>query len=164
MVVIKARRLYRNFFIQDALTVAKSLIGKLMIRLIDDCEIVCRIVETEAYIGPEDKGCHAYGGRKTKRTEVMFEEGGITYVYLIYGMYYCINVVAGGKGKPEAALIRALEPLKGIDILKKNSSMLNMMGRGFHDDPLYFITCALGAWGAYKYLEGMGSPNGEKKD
>ncbi len=113
-------RLTQSFFGQDVLTVAELLIGKLLIRNIEGQEIVCRVVETEAYSGPEDKACHAYGGRRTKRTEIMFASGGVAYIYLIYGMHYCLNIITGPAGKPEGALIRAVKPLTGLDIIKKN--------------------------------------------
>ncbi len=113
-------RLKQRFFGQDALTVARLMIGKLLIRNIEGQEIVCRVVETEAYSGPEDKACHAYGGRRTNRTEIMFAAGGVAYIYLIYGMYHCLNIITGPKGKPEGVLIRGVEPLTGLDIIKKN--------------------------------------------
>ena len=112
--------LKQNFYRQDALTVAKELIGKRLVRKIGDEIIKSKIVETEAYMGPEDKASHAYGNKRTKRTETMFAEGGITYIYLIYGMYYCLNVVTERKGKPEAVLIRAVEPLSGMKTIENN--------------------------------------------
>ncbi len=113
-------RLEQEFFLQDALTLAKELIGKGLVREMDGRTIITRIVETEAYIGPEDKGCHAYNNKRTKRTETMFLEGGHAYIYLIYGMYYCLNVVAAEKDKPEAVLIRAVEPLEGLEYIQEN--------------------------------------------
>mgnify|MGYP006298388035 FL=1 len=110
----------KKFYRQDAVTVAEELVGKLLIRKINGQEIKCRIVETEAYMGAEDKASHAYQNKRTPRTEVMFKSGGYVYVYLIYGMYYCFNVVTGVEDKPGAVLIRAVEPLSGIDIIKKN--------------------------------------------
>lgn len=109
-----------DFYKQDALTVARELIGKKLLRKIGDKKIISKIVETEAYLGPEDKASHAYNNKRTKRTETMFKEGGVAYIYLIYGMYYCLNVVTATKGKPEAVLIRAIEPLSGLEIVKEN--------------------------------------------
>ncbi|QEK13467.1 DNA-3-methyladenine glycosylase [Crassaminicella thermophila] len=109
-----------EFYKQDALSLAKNLIGKILVRKINEKVIKCKIVETESYIGPEDKACHAYNNRRTNRTEVMFWEGGHAYVYLIYGMYNCLNIVAGERDKPEAVLIRALEPLNEFEFLKEN--------------------------------------------
>jgi len=85
--------------------------------------IVSRIVETEAYGGIEDKGSHAYGNKRTQRTEPMFHIGGTIYVYLIYGMYHLLNVVTGPVGDPNAVLIRAVEPVNGIDFIKGNRSI-----------------------------------------
>lgn len=113
-------KLGQDFYQQDALVVAKDLLSKLLVREIEGTKIICRIVETEAYIGPEDKGCHAYQNKRTKRTEVMFWSGGHAYIYLIYGMYHCLNVVTGQKNKPEAVLIRAIEPITGINRIKEN--------------------------------------------
>ncbi|HKL75777.1 MAG TPA: DNA-3-methyladenine glycosylase [Halanaerobiales bacterium] len=112
--------LSENFFKEDAITVAKELIGKKLIRKIDNKIIETKIVETEAYMGPEDKASHAYGNKKTKRTVTMFKRGGIAYIYLIYGMYYCFNIVTANEGKPEAVLIRAVEPLSELEIIKSN--------------------------------------------
>ena len=77
------------------------------------------IVEAEAYRGPEDKAAHSYAGKRTARTEIMYHEGGLAYVYLIYGMHCCFNVTASVVGKPEAVLIRALEPLEGPGIMAR---------------------------------------------
>ena len=112
--------LTEEFYRQDALTVARELVGNKLVRKIGDEKIVSKIVETEAYMGPEDKASHAYNNKRTKRTETMFAKGGITYIYLIYGMYHCFNVVTASKGKPEAVLIRAVEPLNGVEIMRAN--------------------------------------------
>lgn len=94
-----------------ALQAAPLLLGQHLVRRTEDGEVRCRIVETEGYGGIEDKGSHAFGGRRTARTEVMFSTGGTIYIYLIYGMYHCLNVVTAGEGDPHAVLIRAVEPL-----------------------------------------------------
>jgi DNA-3-methyladenine glycosylase len=120
---VTAIKLNYDFYQQDALTVAKKLIGKMLVRKLPGIEISCKIVETEAYIGPEDKGCHAYQNKRTQRTEAMFSSGGHAYIYFIYGMYYCFNVVASVKDKPEAVLIRAAEPLAGIEIIRENRAI-----------------------------------------
>lgn len=101
----------RAFYLRDGLEVAKELLGMVLCRTIDDKVYRFKIVETEAYRAPEDKASHAYGNKRTPRTQVMFEEGGIAYIYLIYGMYNCLNVVAQKEGIAHAVLIRALEPL-----------------------------------------------------
>jgi len=114
------KRLDREFYKQDAVSAAKNLLGKLLIREIEDELIITKIVETEAYLGAEDKASHAFANNRTERTKVMFKEGGYAYIYLIYGMYYLLNIVTGKENSPEAVLIRALEPLEGLDLLKKN--------------------------------------------
>lgn len=103
----------REFYARDALTVARALLGKTLLH----GETGGVIVETEAYVGPGDKGCHAYGGRRTKRTEPLFGEAGRAYVYLIYGMYCCLNVVTGGVDEPQCVLIRALRPSLGLETM-----------------------------------------------
>lgn len=107
---INPPRLPRDFFLTDGLTLAKNLLGKTMVHETEDGPIRAVITETEAYMGAEDKGSHAYGNRRTDRTETMFHIGGTSYVYLIYGMYYCMNVVANAVDTPEAVLIRKVEP------------------------------------------------------
>lgn len=111
--------LNRDFYIKDGITLAKDLLGKILVKEIDGVLYKGRIVETEAYMGAIDKACHAYNNRRTKRTEAMYREGGYSYIYLIYGMYYCFNVTASIKDNPEAVLIRALEPLDNKDIMLK---------------------------------------------
>lgn len=113
-------RLKRDFYLDNPRVVAKNLIGKELVRIINGEKIVCKIVETEAYGGSEDKGSHAFGNKRTKRTEPMFNIGGTIYVYLIYGMYHLLNIVAGPAGDPNAVLIRAVEPIKGIECIKSN--------------------------------------------
>ena len=106
-------RLKSDFFIRDVLDVAPELLGKSLVRQFDD-GTVCRyrITEVEAYRGTEDLACHASKGR-TPRTEVMFEEGGKVYVYLIYGMYWLLNLVTGEEGNASAVLIRGIEGFSG---------------------------------------------------
>ena len=111
--------LNRDFYIKDGITLAKDLLGKILVKEIDGVLYKGRIVETETYMGAIDKACHAYNSRRTKRTEAMYREGGYSYIYLIYGMYNCFNVTASIKDNPEAVLIRALEPLDNKDIMLK---------------------------------------------
>lgn len=111
-------RLDYDFYRRDALIVAKELLGMHLVRIVDGRRLSCRIVETEAYRGPEDKGCHAYNNRRTSRTEVMFRPGGCAYIYFIYGMYYMLNIVTAEADQPQAVLIRAGEPLEGIELMQ----------------------------------------------
>lgn len=101
--------LQKYFFMRDALVVAPELLGKYLVRKYDNGQVEqFRIVEVEAYIAPEDLACHASKGR-TKRTEVMFHTGGKLYMYLIYGMYWMLNIVTGQENEPQAILIRGVE-------------------------------------------------------
>ncbi|MGL4736727.1 MAG: DNA-3-methyladenine glycosylase [Cellulosilyticaceae bacterium] len=101
----------RAFYLRDALTVAKALLGQYLVREIDGRKAYFKIVETEAYMAPEDKACHAYGNKATPRTKTMFLEGGVAYIYLIYGMYHCLNIVTEQEGIAHAVLIRGVEPI-----------------------------------------------------
>ncbi|MFR1905327.1 MAG: DNA-3-methyladenine glycosylase [Clostridium neonatale] len=109
--------LEKDFFKQGALDLAKDLLGKFLVRECDGRILKGKIVETEAYIGEIDKASHAYNGRRTERTEPLFREGGIAYVYFIYGKYFCFNVISGIENKGEGVLIRAIEPLNEFDYL-----------------------------------------------
>jgi len=102
------RVLPRVYFNRPTVTVARSLIGKYVVREIDGRILAGKIIEVEAYVGPQDKACHASKGR-TQRTEVLFGQPGVAYVYLIYGMYHCLNVVTEREEFPSAVLLRAIE-------------------------------------------------------
>ena len=117
-------RFEREFFLRDALIVGPEILGDFLIRKIGDKIIKTKIVEVEAYMGPEDRASHAYGNKRTTRTEPMFSVGGNSYVYLIYGMYNCINIVCQVEGKPEALLIRGVEPLNEIEFLSENRNLI----------------------------------------
>ena len=113
--------LTRKFYARDTLAVARDLLGRDIVRVLEDgTRLACRITETEAYIGRTDKACHAYGGRRTARTETLFAPPGIAYIYLIYGMYHCLNFVTEGEGEPAAVLIRGAVPIENGDIIAKN--------------------------------------------
>lgn len=117
MSLIKDKKLNKDFYLQDTLIVAKQLLGKYFYRKYRDTYLVGKIVETEAY-KDNDPASHAFRG-KTKRNEVMFWEGGHLYVYFTYGMHYCCNVVTEPEGKGCAVLIRAVEPVDGLNLMMK---------------------------------------------
>lgn len=106
------------FYKRSAPEVARELLGKLLVYRSFSGTAAGMIVETEAYMGEIDKACHAWHNRSS-RTEIMFHDGGVAYVYLIYGMYYCFNVVTGPAGEGDAVLIRALEPIAGLDVMQR---------------------------------------------
>ncbi len=112
-------RLKKDFYTRDTLRVAKELLGKYIVRELDGHRLILMITETEAYIGSVDKACHAYNYKKTERTSTLFREGGCSYVYLIYGMYSCLNVVTDIEGEPCAVLIRGGEPVEGIEYMSR---------------------------------------------
>ena len=112
-------RLAQSFFARNTLLVARDLLGQRLVRRVGEHRLVGRIVEVEAYIGEQDKASHASSGRTT-RNAVMYGPAGRAYVYFIYGMHYCFNVVAEQEGFPAAVLVRALEPVEGIDVMSRN--------------------------------------------
>lgn len=119
--VTKNSKLPRDFYTRsNVLTVARDLLGKLLVvPAADSRRVSGMIVEVEAYHGPEDRASHAYGGRRTRRTETMYGAGGVAYVYFVYGMYYQFNVVSNVADVPHAVLVRALEPVEGIELMRE---------------------------------------------
>lgn len=113
------RILGRRFYSRDTIEVARNLLGKYLVRQINQKTLVGKIVEVEAYKGTDDPASHAYKG-KTARNKPMFGEAGHAYIYFIYGKHYCLNVITEKAGIPGAVLIRALEPIAGIEFMKKN--------------------------------------------
>lgn len=105
----------------DTVSIAKGLLGKTLVTNLNGQYTAGIICETEAYCGTTDRGCHAYNGRYTDRTKVMYQEGGMAYVYLCYGVHFLFNVVTHIAGQPHAVLIRAIEPTEGIDIMLSRS-------------------------------------------
>jgi len=127
------KKLEIDFYRQDAVTVAEKLLGQILVRKWDDgTESRYQITETEAYLGVEDLACHASKGR-TPRTEIMYADGGKVYVYLIYGMYWMLNVVTGDENHPQAVLIRGLDDLIGSG---KVGSLLKMDKTFYGEDLL----------------------------
>ena len=118
-------KLPREFYLRDGLTVARELIGKKLVTNLREGLTSGIIVETEAYMGTIDAAAHTYRG-KTERTKVFYGAGGFVYVYLIYGMHICTNVVANVANVPEAVLIRALEPVDGVELMKRRRGKNNL--------------------------------------
>lgn len=120
-------RLGRDFFERDGITVARELLGKVLVHTTSVGTVRGVITETESYMGENDKGAHTYGGRRTERTEPMYHQGGTSYVYLIYGMYCCMNIAAMTEGIPQAVLIRKVEPAD--EVSRQRMELLRMRGR-----------------------------------
>ncbi|RAU83906.1 DNA-3-methyladenine glycosylase [Pontibacter arcticus] len=110
----------------DVVQLAQELVGKYLYTNIDGVLTGGKIVETEAYSGENDKACHAHLGRRTQRTEIMYQQGGVAYVYLVYGMYNLFNIITNVAGKADAVLIRAIEPEEGIEemLLRRNMASI----------------------------------------
>ncbi len=124
--------LNRNFYERYTVDVARDLLGKVLVRVLSSEQILAGIiVETEAYRGQDDPASHAYG-RKTPRNAIMYGKPGYSYVYFIYGMYHCLNVVTEPEGVPAAVLIRAVEPIFGIELMKKyrNTNKISNLTNG----------------------------------
>ncbi len=110
-------KLTREEYCGDTVAIARSLVGKLLVRRYGEELLICRITETEAYVGATDKACHAYGYRRTRRNATMFGPPGHGYLYLIYGMHACLNFVTNEEGEPDAVLLRGLEAVEGRDTM-----------------------------------------------
>ncbi|WP_371377614.1 DNA-3-methyladenine glycosylase [Sporomusa aerivorans] len=110
----------REFYNRDSLAVAQELLGKVLVHEINGHKLAVKIVEAEAYMGVTDKAAHSYGGKRTPRVEVMYGGPGFAYVFLVYGMYYCFNIVTREAGNPQAVLLRAVEPAGGFELIAQN--------------------------------------------
>lgn len=111
------KKLNREFYNRDSIVVAKELLGKVLVYENGGQKISAKIVETEAYMGIEDKAAHSYGGRRTPRVEVMYGGPGVAYIFLIYGLHCCFNIVTNEADIPQAVLIRAAEPVEGREYM-----------------------------------------------
>jgi DNA-3-methyladenine glycosylase len=107
----------REFYARPVLTVAKDVVGKVLVHASPEGLVAGRIVEAEAYRGPEDRAAHSFGGRRTERTEAMFGPPGIAYVFFVYGMHWHVNLVTTREGAPHAVLLRAAEPVLGQELM-----------------------------------------------
>ncbi len=126
---VDEKPLTRGFFKRDTQLVAKDLLGKYLVRKSKKANMIGKIIEVEAYLGPNDKACHCYNYKKTAKTKVMYQKPGTIYVYYIYGMYFCLNVITEPEGMPCAVFIRQLYPIEGIDLMKENRSV--KIGKNF---------------------------------
>ncbi len=113
----------RSFYARDVLEVARGCIGAVLVHEGPEGIVSGRIVEAEAYRGPEDRPAHSFGGRRTPRTEVMFGAPGHAYVFFVYGMHWHVNLVTGALGEPQAVLLRAVEPLQGVELMARRRRM-----------------------------------------
>ncbi len=124
---MKSKKLNNSFYLRPTLTVAKDLPGKYFVRNTRRKQLIGKIVEVEAYLGENDPASHAYNGR-TRRNDVMYWTGGHLYVYFTYGMHFCANIVTEEEGKGRAVLLRAVEPIEGIEIMKRYRKMNRKKG------------------------------------
>lgn len=118
--VLEKRKRLRSFFTKDSVSVAQRILGDYLVVKRRGTTLVGRIVETESYLGKEDDASHTYGGRLTERNKILYAEGGLIYVYFIYGKYWCFNIAVSKKDNPEAVFIRALEPVSGCKTMMKD--------------------------------------------
>jgi DNA-3-methyladenine glycosylase len=121
--VDRLRALPLSFYRRPAEAVARDLLGRFVVREVAGVRLVVKLVETEAYLGAPDRASHAWGGRRTARNESLYLPGGHAYVYFIYGMHFCLNAVTGEAGEGGAVLLRAGEPVAGMDVLREHRGL-----------------------------------------
>lgn len=126
--------LAREFYQRSTEAVARDLLGKLLVRFGEGGMVAVRLTEVEAYLGVDDPACHTYGGRRTARTETMWGEAGHAYVYLVYGIHHCLNVVTVGPGHPEAVLVRGGVPVAGRELIRRRRGT-GVAGSSLTDGP-----------------------------
>jgi DNA-3-methyladenine glycosylase len=128
-------KLDQSFFLRDnVVQIAEELLGKVIITNINGQKVSAMITETEAYAGITDRASHAFNGRKTKRNSVMYENGGVAYVYLCYGIHHLFNFVTNHENIPDAILLRGIMPLTGLALMGKRRSLM-ISDKGFSDGP-----------------------------
>ena len=123
---IRISKRSRTFFHHQAVYVAKNILGDYLISKNKKHTLIGKIVETEAYLGIDDDASHSFGGKVTSRNKIMYEEGGVIYVYLIYGKFWCFNIIAAKKDNPQAVFIRAIEPIAGIEFMKRKRGITDV--------------------------------------
>lgn len=134
-------KLSQDYYLGDTVQIARDLLGKFLVRVYHGEHLICRITETEAYVGRVDKACHAYGYHRTARNSVMFGPPGHAYIYFIYGMHYCLNLVTEPEGEPSAVLIRGLEPISGLETIRhlrfgeSNEKLTSYQRKNFMNGP-----------------------------
>lgn len=135
------KKISREFYNRDSITVAKEILGKVLVYDNGEQRVSAKIVEAEAYRGTEDQAAHSYGGKRTPRVEVMYGEAGFAYVFMIYGMYFCLNLVTNAREIPQAVLIRAAEPVDGLELMsqrrfgKEYARLTKSQSRGLTNGP-----------------------------
>jgi DNA-3-methyladenine glycosylase len=122
---VTPRAIPADFYARDTISVARDLLGCVLRTRVNNRITAGRIVEVEAYVGPNDPAAHGFGGRRTSRNDRLFGPPGIAYVYFIYGVHWCVNAVTEADGYPAAVLIRALEPLEGLDVMRRRRTTPN---------------------------------------
>jgi len=167
------KRLKQSFYVrEDVLQISKELLGKYLVSCFEGQKTGGKIVETEAYRAPDDKACHAYQNLNTKRTSVMFERGGLAYVYLCYGVHHLFNVVTAKRGMAHAVLIRAIEPVDNLPLMleRRSKKIINRQlagGPGVLSQALGITTrysgCSLFEDSSHVWIEDRGEKLTEKE-